>query len=312
MRAAAQIDKRLRTAAKLHMAIKTRPLHGEFGAEIIGVDIARPVDAATFAEIETAWTRHGLLLFRGVHMTPEQHIAFTRRFGPLHIMEPLHFNLPGHPEIFVVSNVEEGGKALGLKRAGWGWHSDGEDKAIPNAGSFLYGLEIPPEGGDTLFADMYGAFAALPADVRQTIQGRRACFSRVRLHHVHYPHLPALTAGDKAKRPDVWHPIARKHPKSGWTALYIGRWACEIEGLPEDEAKDLIGFLQEFATRPEFVYRHRWQVGDAVLWDNRCTQHCATPFDDAKYRRHMHRTTLEGEVPLMAETPVFRPAPALV
>ena len=109
-------------------------------------------------EVEAAWTRHGILVFRDMRMTPEEHIAFTRRFGPLHIMEPLQYNLPGHPEIFVVSNVEEDGKALGMKRAGWGWHTDGEDKAIPNAGSMLYALELPPEGGDTLFADMYAAY----------------------------------------------------------------------------------------------------------------------------------------------------------
>jgi taurine dioxygenase/putative 2-oxoglutarate oxygenase len=277
-----------------------RPLQGEFGAEVIGLDASSPLDASTFATLEAAWTRHGILVMRDMAMTPEQHIALTRRFGPLHVMQPMQYNLPGHPEIFVVSNVEDGGKALGMKRAGWGWHSDGEDKALPNAGSMLYALELPPEGGDTLFADMYAAYAALPDDVRATIAGRRACFSRVRLHHVHYPHLPALTDEDKRSKPDVWHPIARRHPKSGRTALYIGRWACEIEGLPEEEGKSLIAWLQEFATGDAFVYRHRWRLHDAVLWDNRCAQHCATPFDDEKYRRHMHRTTIEGEVPLMA------------
>ena len=278
-----------------------RPLEGAFGAEVLGLDAARDVDADTFAALEAAWTRHGILVMRDLKMTPDQHVALTRRFGPLHVMEPLQYNLPGHPEVFVVSNVEEGGKALGMKRAGWGWHSDGEDKAVPNAGSMLYALELPPEGGDTLFADMYAAYDALPAEIRKKIAGRRACFSRVRLHHVHYPHLPALTEEDKKNKPDVWHPIARRHPKSGRTALYVGRWACEIEGMPDDEGRVLIGWLQEFAVRDSFVYRHRWRVGDAVLWDNRCTQHCATPFDDATYRRHMHRTTIEGERPLMAQ-----------
>ncbi len=144
------------------MTISFRPLNQTFGAEVLGVDLAGPVDEATFAAIEDGWRRYSILLFRGVSMTPEQHIAFSRRLGPLHIMEPLEFNLAGHPEIFIVSNVEEGGKAVGLKRAGWGWHSDGEDKAIPNAGSFLYAHEVPPEGGDTLFADTYAAFAELP------------------------------------------------------------------------------------------------------------------------------------------------------
>ncbi len=288
------------------MPLTIRPIQGEFCAEVSGADLSRPLDERTFAEILAAWTRHSILVFRDLRMTPEQQIAFSRRLGALHIMEPLQYNLPGHPEIFVVSNLEEGGKALGMKRAGWGWHSDGEDKAIPNAASFLYALELPPEGGDTLFADMYGAFEALPAHVRSTIMGRRACFSRVRLHHVHYPHLPALSEADKRNRPDVWHPIAREHPRSGWTALYIGRWACEVEGLPAAEGAELIRYLQEFAVRPEFVYRHRWRPGDAVLWDNRCAQHCATPFDDTRYRRHMHRTTLEGEAPRAASAPVFR------
>src|SRR3954469_1055749 len=188
------------------MKLEIRPIQGEFCAEVLGADLARALDDATFAEIERAWTRHSILVFREVRMTPEQQIAFTRRFGRLHIMEPLQYNLPGHPEIFIVSNVEEGGKALGMKRAGWGWHSDGEDKAIPNAGSFLYSHEVPPEGGDTLFSHTYAAFAELPRDVQRTILGRRACFSRVRLHEVHYPHMKPLTEEQKRNRPDVWHP----------------------------------------------------------------------------------------------------------
>jgi alpha-ketoglutarate-dependent taurine dioxygenase len=290
------------------MPIDVRPLHDSFGAEVVGAGLACDLDDRTLAAIQDAWTRYSLLLFRDVRMTPAQHVAFTRRLGALHVMEPPEFNLPDHPEVFVVSNVEEDGKPVGLRRAGWGWHSDGEDKAVPNAGSLLYALEVPPEGGDTLFADTYAAFAALPAGIRRTVAGRRACFSRVRLHHVHYPHLPPLTDEQKARRPDVWHPIPRRHPRSGWTALYIGRWACEVEGLPDEEGLGLIRHLQEFATRPEFVYRHRWRVGDAVLWDNRCTQHCATEYDEVRHRRRMHRTTLEGEPPLHADPPRPRPA----
>ena len=294
------------------MALGFRPLHATFGAEVIGADLSGDVDAATLAEIEAAWKRYSILLFRDVEMSPVQHIAFTRRLGPLHIMEPIEFNLPGHPEVLVVSNIEKDDKPIGIKRAGWGWHSDGEDKVRPNAGSFLHAIKLPPADGDTLYADTYAAFAALSDDVRAKIVGRRACFSRARFHQVYYPHLPPLTDEQLKARPDVWQPIARRHPKSGWTSLYIGRWAYRIEGMPDEEAAGLIDYLKEFATQPQFVYRHRWRVGDAVLWDNRCTQHCATPFDDAKYQRHMQRTTLEGEAPLMAEQPVFRPQAALV
>ena len=290
------------------MTLKIRPLHESFGAEIIGVDIARGLDDATMAEIEAAWYRHGILLFRGVQMTPAQHLAFTRRLGSLHIMEPPEFNLPGYPEVLVVSNVVKDKVPIGIKRAGWGWHSDGEDKALPNAGSFLYALKLPPADGDTLYADTYAAFAALPEDVRRSIMARRACFSRARFHQVYYPDLPPLTEAQKRARPDVWHPIARRHPRSGWTSLYIGRWAYKIEGMPDAEAEELIRYLQEFTTRPDFVYRHKWRVGDALLWDNRCAQHCALPFDDERYERHMQRTTLEGEPPILAEAAVPRPA----
>lgn len=289
------------------MALRLRLLHETFGAEVAGVDLSREVDAGTFADIEAAWRRYSILLFRGVTWTAAQHVAFTRRLGPLHIMEPPEFNLPAFPEVLVVSNVEKDKKPIGMKRAGWGWHSDGEDKALPNAGSFIHALKLPPSDGDTLYADTYAAFAALPDDVRRRIMGRRACFSRLRFHEVYYPHLPPLTEEQKKARPDVWHPIARRHPHSGWTSLYIGRWAYRIDGMQDAEAQELIDYLKDFATRPEFVYRHAWRVGDALLWDNRCVQHCATPFDDAQYERLMHRTTLEGETPLMAEREELRP-----
>jgi taurine dioxygenase len=214
-------------------------------------------------------------------------------------MMPPEHNLDGHPEIFVVGNaVKKDGSPLGLRRAGMGFHTDGEDKPVPNAGSFLYARQVPPEQGDTIFADMYAVYDALPPEIRTNIAGRRARFSRAALHHVNYPHLPMPP--ELRDRPDVYHPLARRHPKSGRTALYIGRWACDIEGLPEEEGRALVQYLREFAQQPRFLYRHRWRAGDAVLWDNRCTQHSATPFDEARYTRLMHRTTLEGEAPVMA------------
>jgi taurine dioxygenase len=133
------------------MALKIRPIHGNFGAEVTGMAPTLRLDDETFRRIEEAWYRHSVLVFRGLAMAPEQQIAFTRRLGPLHIMDPPDYNLEGHPEIFVVSNTERDGKPVGLKRAGFGFHTDGEDKIIPNAGSLLYALEVPPEGGDTLF-----------------------------------------------------------------------------------------------------------------------------------------------------------------
>jgi alpha-ketoglutarate-dependent taurine dioxygenase len=285
------------------MALEIRPLDGApgngFTTEVVGVDPALRLDEPTFRAVEAAWYRHSILVFRGLDMRPEDHIAFTRRLGPLHIMTPPAHNLDGHAEIFVVGNAtKEDGTPLGLRGAGMGFHTDGEDKPVPNAGSFLYARRVPPEGGDTLFADMYAVHAALPAEIRAKIAGRRARFSRAALHYVNYPDLPMPP--ELRDRPDVWHSLERRHPKSGRVALYIGRWACDIEGLPGEEGRELVAFLQEFARQPRFVYRHRWREGDAVLWDNRCTQHCATAFDEARYVRLMHRTTLEGTPPVMA------------
>ena len=173
------------------MAVEFRPLHGNFGAEVVGIDSGLRVDDETFREIEAAWYRHPILLFRGWEMTPEQHIALTRRLGPLHVMVPLEHNLDGHPEVFVVGNArKEDGTPLGLRGAGMGFHTDGEDKPVPNAGSFLYARAVPPAEGDTLFADMYAAYEALSPEIRRKIAGRRARFSRAAMHHLNYPDLP--------------------------------------------------------------------------------------------------------------------------
>jgi len=271
---------------------------GGFGVEVFGLDLSHELPDAEFRRIEQAWFGHSFLVFRDLMMTPEQHIALTRRFGPLHIMTPLHYNLPGHPEVMVLTNAEKEGKPLGIRRAGMGWHSDGEDKRIPNAGSMLYAHAIPPEGGDTLFANMYAAYAQLPEETKRRIEGRRARFSRIDMHHVHYPHEPALTEQQELERPDVFHPLVRMHPGSGRKSLFVGRWARDIEGMEAEEGRALIQELFAWASSPRFVYRHVWRVRDAVLWDNRCMLHCATSFDEARYTRLMHRTTLEGTVPV--------------
>ncbi len=283
------------------MTIEIRPLSDAIGAEVVGMPPNAQVDDADFAKIRQAWLDSCLLLFRGLDMAPAEQVAFSKRFGPLHIMTPLKYNLPDHQEVFLISNVKQDGKEVGLKRAGWGWHSDGEDKQIPNAGSLLYAMKVPPEGGNTAFANMYKAYDNLPEDIRAKIEGKRGRFSRAELHHVHYPDMPALTEQDKRERPDVWHPLVRNHPETGRKSLYIGRWCVEIEGLEPEEGKELIAWLTDYAVGPDFVYEHKWSVGDALLWDNRCTQHCAMPFDDHIHERHMHRTTLEGDVPFFGD-----------
>jgi alpha-ketoglutarate-dependent taurine dioxygenase len=283
------------------MSFKTRPLSDALGVEVMGVDPSRDIDEAGIAELRRLWLKHCILLFRGVDWTPARQVAFTRRFGALHIMPGLasehSTNHPDHPEVMVVSNIKRAGKPIGLKRAGWGWHSDGEDKMLPNMGSLLHALKLPPDTGDTAFANSYKAYDSLPKATRDRIDGRRGRFSRTEMHAINYPEMPALTDRERRDRPDVWHPITRTHPETGRTALYVGRWTVEIEGIARDEGKALLRDLIAHAVQPEFVYTHRWTVGDAILWDNRCVQHRAMPFDDDKYERHMHRTTLEGDIP---------------
>ena len=283
------------------MSIRVRELSEALGAEVLDLDPSAPMDAETVRALRAVWLEYGVLLFRDVDWTPAEHIAFTRQFGELHIMPRLAnevpVNLRQHPEIFVVSNVEKDGKPVGIKRAGWGWHSDGEDKQVPNMASMLYGVKTPKIGGDTAFASTYRAYEALPATTREMLDGRRARFSRVERHHANYPDLPPLTEAENRDRPDVWHPIVRTHPETRRKCLYVGRWAVEIEGLPTNESRALIDELTAHITKPAFTYTHKWRPGDVVLWDNRCTQHCAIPYDDSKEDRHMLRTTLEGDVP---------------
>lgn len=279
------------------MGITIEPLCEVIGAKVTGVDLGQPLDETVFNAVRAAWLTYHLLVFPNVQMTPAHQIAFTRRLGPLHTMPLAEYNMPEHPEIFVVSNVKKDGAYVGMRNVGRGWHTDGEDKPIPNAGSLLYARIVPPEGGDTLFANLHAVYDALPTSLKQRIEGRRACFSQERLHHVHYPHLPALTPAQQAAWPDVYHPLVRTHPDTGRRSLYVGRWACAIEDLPDSEGRELIAELQTFATQPQFVYRHTWRARDALLWDNRCMLHCALGFDDTRYERHMLRTTLEGDLP---------------
>ncbi|MGH7094073.1 MAG: TauD/TfdA dioxygenase family protein, partial [Stellaceae bacterium] len=210
------------------MPLAVRPLCGDFAAEITGAPHDLRVDESAFRTIEAAWCRHPILVFRALDMAPADHVAFTRRLGTPHIMVPGEFNLPDQPEVWVVGNAEADGKPLGLRGAGMGYHPDGEDKQVPNAGSCLYARIVPPDGGDTLFADMYSAYEVLPAAVKAKLAGRRARFSRAEMHRINYPDMRPYTAEELAARPDVFHPLARRHPKSGRTALYIGRWACDI------------------------------------------------------------------------------------
>ena len=172
-------------------------------------------------------------------------------------------------------------------------------KRPPNA-SFLFAKEVPPKKGETLFANMYAAYEALSDTMKRRIDGLKINHSRIRAYSIYHPERPPLTDEQQAQVPDVQHPLVRTHPETGRKALYVGgaQHGGTVVGMPLDKSADLIEELRAFATQPRFVYTHSWMPGDAILWDNRCTMHCATPFDEDKYRRIMYRTQIAGDIPV--------------
>ncbi len=284
------------------MTIEVHKVHDALSAEIKGVDLSQDLDDETFAAIHRAHLDHGVLLFRDQDLTPEQHKAFSLRFGPPEIHVVSWYRLPGHPEIIVVSNKkDEDGKPLGLEDAGRYWHSDMSYLPEPALGSILYAREVPPTGGNTLFAGMHAAFDALSDDRKEQLAKMRA------IHHFGSRWYrekdkagirPKMTKEEEDKTPPVDHPLIRTHPENGRKSIYAGGFCMGVVGMEQDDALEFLDELEEFMTQPQFVYTHEWRVGDVVFWDNRCTMHHAQPYDAKAHTRHMHRTTIKGDVPV--------------
>jgi taurine dioxygenase len=284
------------------MNIQIRPLSDVLGAEVIGADLARFDDDEQYACIHQALLDYGVLAIRNQHITPEQHIAFSRRFGELEIHVLDQFLLPDHPEILRISNKTVNGEAIGLQDAGNEWHTDLSYQTYPALGSLLYALEIPPRGGDTLFASLYAAYDALTDAMKARLEGLRATHSYTPYHERSQHKASGQTRSDltdvqKAQVPEISHPLVRTHPETGRKALYLSPGlTLGIEGLNE-AGQALLKMLNEHATQPAFTYRHRWKLHDVLFWDNRCTIHLATGYDP-QYTRHMHRTTIKGDRPV--------------
>jgi taurine dioxygenase len=284
------------------MNIEIRPLSDVLGAEVIGADLARFDDDAQYARIHQALLDYGVLAIRDQHMTPEQHTAFSRRFGELEIHVLDQFLLPDHPEILRVSNKAVNGQPIGLQDAGNEWHTDLSYQTNPALGSLLYALEIPPQGGDTLFASLYAAYDALTDAMKARLDGLRAIHAYAQYHERSRHKARGQTRSDmtdaqRAQVPEVSHPLVRTHPETGRKALYLSPGlTVGIEGLNE-AGQALLKMLNEHATQAAFTYRHRWQLHDVLFWDNRCTLHLATSYDP-RYTRHMHRTTIKGDRPV--------------
>jgi alpha-ketoglutarate-dependent taurine dioxygenase len=272
-------------------------LSDTLGAEIRGLDITRELPDSTVHALEAAWIEHQILLFRGLDLSPEDQTAFSARLGTLTVHTQSDYALPNHPEIFVVSsNLDDNGNPIGATPARM-WHTDGQYAATPPAGTFLYGVDVPEEEGDTLFASMIAAYEALDANMKSRLKGLQVLHSRtksfVKLHPPGKDVRNQLTDEEKAAFPDVIHPLVRPHTCSGKKALYLrGNAGQHIIGMDEEESDQLLDQLAIFATQERFVYRHKWRKGDAVLWDNRSVMHMGTPYDINKGRRYMHRTVI--------------------
>ena len=278
-----------------------RPLSAACGAEVTGIDIARPLPAADVERLHQALGTHGVLLFRNADLTPEAHIAFSRQFGPLESHVVGDFNLAGHPEIYVVSNLREEGRLKGAVYAGQFWHSDLSYMPKPSLGSLLLCHEMPEVGGDTIWANMALAYESLSEPMKQFLGSLRAIHDYSHAYDTYFAHLkerPPLTAEQRAKTPPVEQPVIRTHPVTGRKTLYVNPgFTTGFVGMPREESAPILEFLFRHATRPEFVYRHKWRVHDLMFWDNRGTMHYALADYDFSVRRHMHRTTLAGDAP---------------
>ena len=271
-------------------ALQVRPLAETFGAEVYGVSLSGEMDAGTFAEIRALWLRYELLLFRDQSMSKDDHVGFSRLIGPLehHIRE--EWLNDTHPEILQITNIKKDGKPLGaLADAEVGWHYDQIYLPRPAVASVLYSLKIPPEGGSTYFADMTAAYERLPRHLKEIVDGRTAIQSYGAFNS---RYSTDINDSQASLTPDRTHPLVRTHPYTGRRALYVcPGMTIGITGLPEDEGTAVLQALFEWSVRPEFVYRHDWRLGDALLWDNACTMHRRDPFD-GRHDRLMHRTTI--------------------
>lgn len=273
--------------------IAVRRLSGGCGAEISGIDLAGEIGNSQWQAVRQAFIDHGVIFFRGQTLTPEQHLAFARRWGRIDVNR-FFTPVPGHPEIAEVRKEKEQRKNIGGV-----WHTDHSYDAEPAMGSILVARELPEDGGDTLFASMYAAYEALSDGLKRTLLALRAvhsaeqAFGAKAAQNLYEGELkrfsnPHLAVGE------VSHPVVIRHPESGRPALYVNRsFTLRFEGWTAEESRPLLEQLYAHAVRPEFTCRFRWEPGSIAFWDNRCTLHYAAN-DYHGERRLMHRVTVAG------------------
>jgi alpha-ketoglutarate-dependent 2,4-dichlorophenoxyacetate dioxygenase len=285
------------------------PLQPEFGARIEGIDLRHPLSDSEFAALEAAIARYGVLVFPAQALDDEQQMAFAARFGPVEASRAVvdvEKQRLANARMNDISNLDEKGEILAAddRRRFFNlgnrlWHSDSSFKATPAKHSLLHARVIPPEGGETEFADMRAAWDALPAarqaELRDLICDHSLIFSRSQLGFAEW------TEAERRQFAPVPQRLVRRHLESGRTALFLSSHIGRIHGMPVPEALMLIRDLLEHATQPRFVYTHRWTVGDLVMWDNRCTLHRGRAYDDQRHKRDMRRVTLSDVAPTLEQ-----------
>jgi taurine dioxygenase len=273
--------------------VRTRALCPALGAEIVGVDLRDELDDRRFAQILAAWHRHLVILLRGQRLGEDDQVRFAERFGALAKIHTPQF-VRTHPAVMLISNIREDGKPIGALPDGeMHFHSDQCYQERPAMGTMLYALEVPREGGNTLFANAYTAYETLPDAIRRRIEGCRA------LNAYDYDTASTRRGTRLAEGvPFHVHPVVRTHPATGRKALYVNRlMTVRIEGMDGEESEELLALLFAHQERRDFVYEHVWRPGDLLLWDNRCTLHARTDFSPDE-RRLLRRVTILGEKPV--------------
>ena len=280
------------------MLLETRPLTRRVGLEVLGVKL-RDLTVGEMNSLTGALDHHGALLVRDQELTPEDLVAFSRRLGDLD-EAPVNENgkkfVHGLPELYVVSNIKDAnGEAIGSLGAGEAvWHTDMSYLENPPDASLLYAVEVPPEGGDTWVAGMAAALEDMPTALHARIEGRRIKHDGT-YNSGGYVRAGLTATDDPLTAPGAFHPAICRHPRTGREVLYLGRrrnaW---IEGMERAESDALLDELWAHATQDAYCYKHRWRVGDVLIWDNRATLHRRDPFD-ASARRLMHRTQVRGK-----------------
>jgi taurine dioxygenase len=283
--------------------ITVKPVAGALGAEICGVNLAE-LDAETFADIKAAWLQHLVVFFRNQSISPEQQIAFAKRFGEIH-HHPFMKGMDDYPDILEIIKEEGDSKAFGEV-----WHTDQMFHPKPAKATILYAKETPDAGGDTLFANMYLAYETLSEPMQAMLAGLktwnigdRQTLSRNNPNGAardgRYRGNAKMAAKVKdpgATETEAAHPLVRTHPDTGRKALYLSNHTQTLAGFRSAEARPILDYLAAHAVEPEFTCRFRWEVGSLAIWDNRCTQHRALN-DYAGKRRRMHRITIAGDAP---------------